>query len=290
MIDNTTKQTIIQELSNYCVNAGSANKAQASLRISGATISKMLNDKHGDIADDMWRKMANALGIKLDEQWIHADTEPTKALSEIFNDSRKYAETYGIICQPGGGKTHTLNNFRKQNENVFYVKCKRHTSESEMLQELLRSMGKNHTMRSINALLNEVVRIIERLESPVIIIDELEKVPNNTLFNIIDLYNEVEDKCGICLIGTPNLKKRIVDGLQRTKMCYNELYSRLGGRFAEIPSPSRADGAAVLRANGITDLFEINTILNDSCTVDENSIDMRRIKRLVHKENLLKGK
>lgn len=288
MIDNATKEQITSHLSKYCDNAGSANKASAQLGISGATISKMLSGKHNDIADDMWRKMSKVLGFKLEEQWQHADTVPHKAFNDLFTDAQLHSSVYGVVCQPGSGKTYTLDRYRRSNPNVWYVKCKRHTSEGELMQDLLRSMGKNPPVRAINGLLAAVLQVVERSESPVIIFDEIEKVKNDTLFLVIDLYNILQYKCGIVLIGTPNLKARIERGVRLNKMCFNELHSRLGGRFIEVPSPTQKDGAAIMRANGIDDQMEINTILNDSHAMDSTGIDLRRVERLVHKEKIIK--
>ena len=219
---------------------------------------------------------------------MHADTVPHVAFMQLFSDAQQHSNVYGVVCQPGSGKTYTLDRYRRTYPNVWHVKCKHHTTETELLQDLLRSMGKHHTMRSINALLNEVLKVAERSESPVIIIDEIEKVKHSVLFLIIDMYNILKDKCGIVLIGTPNLKHRIERGVRVGKMCFNELYSRIGGRFIEVPAPTTKDGAAIVRANGITDQFEINTILNDSHAMDNNGVDLRRVERLVHKEKITK--
>jgi DNA transposition AAA+ family ATPase len=289
MIDNSTKKQIVEHLNKYCSNAGSANKAANQLGISNATISNMQSCKWEAIAEDMWRKMSKALGFKLDEQWRHADTVPFQVFTGLFDDARLHANVYGIVCQPGSGKTYTMDKYRKTNPNIWYVKCQRHTAETTFLHELLKSIGRNNSERRISVLLKMLENLVDKNESPLIIIDEIEKVKNDTLFLIIDLYNLLHNKCGLVLIGTPNLKQRIEKGLTHGHMCYNELYSRLGGRFIEVPAPTDKDGAAVIRANGFTEQLEINTILNDSHVNDERSIDLRRVERLVHKEKLLKG-
>ena len=288
MIDNSTKEQIKAQLSNFCENAGSANKAQVQLQVSGATISKMINGKHQDIADDMWRKMAAKLGMSLVEEWKHAETTPYRVFTWVFNDSQRYANVYGVTCEPGSGKTYTLDRYRTSYPNVFYAKCQRKSSESEMLINILSSMGKKASNRHVHYLLNEVLKVVERVETPVIIIDELEKVPPNTLFAVIDLYNLLEHKCGIVLLGTPNLKERVERGVRLGKMCFNELHSRIGGRFIEVPAPTTKDGAAVVLANGIANQLEINKILNDSHKEDGRAIDLRRVERLVHKEKISK--
>jgi DNA transposition AAA+ family ATPase len=285
MIDNSTKEQITAQLNKYCENAGSANKASAQLGISNATISNMQTGKWESMSDDIWRKMGKALKFDLNDVWCHADTDPYLAFAGIFNDARKYANVYGVTCKPGSGKSYTIDRFRQSKPNVWYAKCIKHTSHSQLLQEILRSAGRVSVDKSIAHLLEMLDYIASRRERPVILIDEIEKVKNETMLLIIDLYNRLEGKCGIVLIGTPNLKNRVETAIRYQKIGFNELYSRIGGRFIDVPAPTKKDGVAVIRANGFSGQFEINTILNDSQV--DNSIDLRRVERLVHKEKLL---
>jgi DNA transposition AAA+ family ATPase len=109
MIDQNTKELIKCELNKRVAHIGSGKKAGVELGISNATISNMLNDKTELLSDDMWRKVAAILNCKLDERWVHVDTTPYLKLMGHFNDARLHGNSFGIICHPGSGKTHTLN-------------------------------------------------------------------------------------------------------------------------------------------------------------------------------------
>ena len=100
---------------------------------------------------------------------------------------------------------------------------------------------------------------------------------------IKDLYNALWKRCGIVVIGTFNLKSRIETGNTRGYMGYNEIFSRLGGRFIELPFPDEDDAAKVINANGITEPMLVSSIVNSSMGLN-GGIDLRRVERLVHAE------
>ena len=281
MIDLNTKEQIKGELNKRVMHIGSAKKAEVELGISNATISNMLNDKASLISDNMWRKMASALGLKLDEKWQHADTIPFTKFSNYFNDARLHANVFGIVTNPGGGKTYTLDYNREMHKNVFYVKCFRSTTERDFLADILRSMRKIPQSYRISELLKEVVKEVSKAESPVIIIDEFEKVKTEVFLLSIDLYNALEDKCGLVFIGTQNLKARIETGVQRGTLGFNEFLSRIGGKVIEIPAPTHTDAALVISRNGVSDMKAIDLIISKSDN-DNHEVDLRRVKRLIH--------
>lgn len=285
MIDNTTKEAIKQELTNYCANVGSDNKAAKALGISNAYISHIKAGKWEVISEDMWRKISKLLNMKLSEEWVHADTTQYVNISNMFYDAQKYANVYGITCEPGTCKTHTLDRYSKSCKNVFYVKCQRHTTDRVFLASILKTMGIRNAMVSSTGCLVQMTNQIERLDAPLIIIDEIEKVSNDVLLLFIDIYNACENKAGLIMLGTPNLSHRIEKGVANNKVGFNEILSRVGGKFVAVPPPSRKDATLVIRANGITDPVDINYILNDFGDGAE-TYDLRRIKRLVHKVKL----
>lgn len=286
MIDNSTKEQIKQELTNYCTNVGSDNKAAKSLGISNAYVSHIKNDKWDGVSDDMWRKISKLLNMNLAEEWIHADTRQALAVSGLFYDAQKYANVYGVTCEPGSGKTHILDRYCKGYKNVFYVKCQRHTTDRIFLASLLKTMGIKNPMNSSAGCLVQLADQIKRLDCPLIIIDEIEKVSNDVLLLFIDIYNVCENKAGIILLGTPNLSHRVEKGVANGKVGFNEILSRVGGKFVAVPAPNRKDAVLVIHNNGITDSIEVNSIINDFG--DTDTYDLRRIKRLVHKIKLSK--
>jgi plasmid maintenance system antidote protein VapI len=281
MIDLNTKEQIKTELDKYVRHSGSQMKAATALGVSNAYISQILSDKSESVSDEMWRKISKNLGIHLDEKWFHAETKVSKKYGSYFEDARQHGNVFGLVSEPGSGKTDMLDFYTKNTQNVFYVKAERHMTEKTLLRLLLLTMGKNVTTGGVTAHVASVKNITDRTHQPVIILDEMEKVSTGVMLLFIDLYNALWKRCGIVMIGTHNLRDRIELGNERGKMGYNEILSRLGGKLIDIPAPDEDDARAVIVENGVTDPMAIGHIINGSRT-GKNVIDLRRVERLVH--------
>ncbi|WP_143960262.1 ATP-binding protein [Litoribacter populi] len=271
------KQQIAEDLRNYVQNVagGSANKASKQLtKVSGAYISHMLNGKWDAISDEAWRNVAIQVMVK---DWVAVETRSSKGLNVFFEDARLHANVFGIIAEAGTGKTFTGELFTAK-ENVFMVKCNEWYNRKTFLSELLRVMGKDSGGYTVADMMHHIITSIQRAENPIIILDEADKLSDQVLYFFITLYNMLEGKCGIVLMATDHLEKRIEKGLRLNRKGYKEIYSRLGRKFIPIPKPNDKDITAICLANGVQDALTVKRIINES------EGDLRRVKRLVHAE------
>lgn len=117
--------------------------------------------------------------------------------------------------------------------------------------------------------------LLKTLDSPIIILDEADKLADNVLLFFITLYNELENHCGIVLMATHFLEKRIKRGVAMEKKGYREIYSRVGLRFIELEATSYSDVEKICNANGIEDPALIRAISKDC------DGDVRRVRRLI---------
>lgn len=124
-------------------------------------------------------------------------------------------------------------------------------------------------------MMHKAVLLLKSIENPIIILDEADKLADNVLLFFITLYNELENHCGIVLMATHFLEKRIRRGVAMEKKGYREIYSRVGLRFIELESTSFSDIEKVCKANGIDDSTTIRAIAKDS------DGDVRRVRRLI---------
>ena len=116
---------------------------------------------------------------------------------------------------------------------------------------------------------------LKRTESPLIILDEADKLSDSVLYFFITLYNQLEDVCGLVLMATDYLKKRIEKGVRNCKKGYKEIYSRIGRKFICVAAATIEDVALACTANDLTADREINRIYADC------EGDFRRVKRAV---------
>jgi DNA transposition AAA+ family ATPase len=270
------KIKIKEKLSEYCDRIGSQNKAANTLNgVSSATISKLLNDEWDLITEAMFRNIATQIGCSTKE-WVIVETRDFKLLTGVLEDAQSNSLVMAVIGEAGCGKSAVSKAYKNGHINSYYLSCNEFWNKKLFMQELLRSMGGDGSGLSIGEMMDEVVKLFNKAENPLLIMDEADKLTDQVLYFFITLYNNMEDNAGIVLLATDHLEKRIKRGLRLNKKGYKEIYSRLGRRFISLKGAGKNDITAVCIANGVTDKADINQVIDDS------DCDLRRVKRKCH--------
>jgi DNA transposition AAA+ family ATPase len=281
------KKEIRDRLEEYCAQKGSQNRAANSLTgVSAATVSKLLNGEWDLINDVMWQSIAAQIGFK-QKNWNIVETRNYTDLMNMFADAQQDSLVMALCGNAGTGKTLTATLYSEQHREAYYLSCKDHWSRKIFLQELLRAMGKPVTSDTVGDMLDDAVRGLKRANRPLLILDEADKLSDNVLYFFITIYNELEDCCGLLLMATDYLEKRIKRGLRLNKKGYKEIYSRIGSRFVSLCGLNQSDAIDICAANEITDRKEIKEAWEDC------DGDIRRLKRKCYalkKKNLNKEK
>jgi len=265
----------VEALEKFIVQKGSQNQVAAGMPgVSPATLSQMKNHKWELIADDMWRKVAKYVGVTA-SGWNFAETRNSNELMLFFNDSQQFSLVMAITGKAGSGKSETAKKYESENKNAFLLSCNEYWDKRWFLRELLAKMGRDHSGLTLPEMMHKAVLLLKSLESPIIILDESDKLADNVLLFFITLYNELENHCGIVLMATQYLERRIKRGVAMDKKGYREIYSRVGLRFIELESTSYSDVEKICLANGIEDRDIIRTISRDC------DGDVRRVRRLI---------
>lgn len=273
---NQNKTEIKAKLGQYVAKYDSQNKAANSLRgVSAATISQILNDNWDKISDEMWRNIAAQIGAR---QWVTVETSFYRLFTELIEDARLNSFVYAITTEAGSGKSFAISTYASTHRNVYHIVCCEMWSLQAFLFEILRTLGlEQKTLQNNNvAMLAEIVAALKKMDCPVLIFDEADKLRQPLLYSLITLYNQLEDYCGIILCATSHLETKIVSGVRLGKLGFNELYSRVGRKFIQIPSCRRDDINAICKANGIDNQDEQAEVFNGCDS------DLRRVKRMIH--------
>jgi plasmid maintenance system antidote protein VapI len=268
------KLAIADTLETFVTQKGSANKVANEMKVSSATLSQMRNHNWENIAPEMWRKVGAFLGVGTNE-WKFAETSNAKELQKFFSDSQQFALVLAITGNAGSGKTETAKKYESENKNVFRMSCNEYWDRKWFLRELLSKMGKETDGMTMPEMMQKAVTTLKSAYNPMIILDEADKLADKVLLFFITLYNELEGHCGIIIMATQYLERRIRRGIAAQKRGYREIYSRVGLRFIELEPTSFADVKAVCNANGVNDEQAIRGISKDCDS------DIRRVKRLV---------
>ena len=282
MITNEEKEMIRVRLGEYCEMKGSQKRAATSLvGVSPATVTQIVTGKWELINEKMWRNVAAQIGVK-QTRWNIVETRNYRALSDIFADAQENALVLAVCGEAGTGKSLTAAHYGAENPNVYVLACSEYWNRKTFLRELLRVMGKNPAGDTVGDMVDDVVMELKRRENPLIILDEADKLSDQVMFFFITFYNKLEDYCGIVLMATDYLEKKVRRGLRLNKKGYKEIYSRIGRRFVAMPGLSATDISDVCRANGVEGLREIETVKKDC------EGDLRRVKRKCHAFNRMR--
>lgn len=272
----TEKRLVSTRLKEYCERIGSQAKASQTMTgVSTATVSKILSGAWDSIGETMWRNVASQVGYEKD-LWRLAETRPYKMLSKLLSDAQNDSLVMGIIGDAGSGKSETLKRYRDNGSNVLLLSCSEYWNRGAFVQKLLKTMGIDRGELSVRESIDIAIDRLKKMESPLLILDEADKLSDQVLYFFITLYNQLEDSCGIILIATAYLQKRIEKGLRLSRKGYEEIFSRMGRKFVVLARNTIEDIEAIAIANGIEDKESIDKIIDDS------EGDLRRVKRLIY--------
>lgn len=276
MIKEEEKLEIRDRLVSYCEQKGSQNKGANSLNgVSPATVSKIINGEWALINEVMWRSIAAQIGMK-QKSWNIVETRDFKTLASLFADAQENAMVMAVCGEAGSGKTLAIRQYAESNPNVFVLCCNEYWNRKLFLQELLREMGRNPNGDTVGEMMANIVSSLKKMEDPIIIMDEADKLSDQVMYFFITLYNQLEDNCALVMVATDYLEKKIKRGLRLNKKGYKEIYSRIGRKFITLKGVGIGDITEVCMANGITAKSDIKSVIEDC----DN--DLRRVKRRCH--------
>jgi DNA transposition AAA+ family ATPase len=271
------KNQIAERLVAFCAQKGSQNKAAVALGISSSTVSKLLANEWELINDVMWRKIQAGVGLGR-HAWNVVETTAFKEITSILADAQDEALVFGITGDAGCGKTVAVREYERNGSDVYVLACSEYWNKHDFLRKLGLSMGSDVSGMCVSEMMSVIIRGLKSKDFPLVILDEADKLSDSVLYFFITLYNTLENHCGIVLIATNHLEKRIMGGVRRNKRGYNEIFSRIGRRFVCLRPASAVDITEVCRANGM-DEKEVIRRVGDGCDGD-----LRRVRRLVFAE------
>ena len=273
-MDKVAKKAVAERLGQYSAQKGSNNKAAHVIGVNPAIVSNMLNGKWDSISEAMWRRVAAQIGYKRKE-WITVETSVYKRAMQVLQDAQEESACFAVVAEAGSGKSLALKAYEEQNPETYVLSCSEYWNKKMFLSELLRTMGKASEGMTVGEMMEDVIRELKGKDFPLLVLDEADKLSDNVLYFFITLYNRLEDQCGIVLMATSFLQKRIEKGYRTNRRGYRELYSRVGRKFVKLGETTDNDIAEVCIANGIGDKTRIKRI------AQECDGDLRRVRRMV---------
>lgn len=299
MITDTMKHDIRQLIDREARRLGSARRVANACSVSEATISNVRTGKFELITDQMWHTLAGALNYRA-TGWQIVPTINYRMMWQLCEDAKTESMFLAISAKAGSGKTASLRTYADQHANaaVFYIQC-REWNRRDFLLNLCRTLGINTSSKGYLKMDTLGTMIVEyfmsrRLDRPILLIDEADKLRAPALRYLIPLYNACEDVLGCIIAGTDNLEKEIKRGVRYNLKGYDELDSRFGRQFIHLIGASKSDVKNICMANGITEIDAIASIFKEAgpkpiMLDSKNALiveDLRRLKRIILRERL----
>lgn len=259
------KQQIQQHLLNYVSKFDSQAKAVATLKgVSEATVISIKKGTWDSISADMWRNVGKQVGWDSRQSKL-VETMAFDTMILYFGLAKDHGATFAITGGAGYGKTFASKWYRDnmQGKNVYYLECASYWNKKYFLMELLNAMGKPVMGMNIYEMMKTIVAELRKQDKPLIILDEVDKLPDMVLQFFITFYNELNGLCGIVWTSTDAIKKRINNGLRRQLPGYNEIYRRIGRKFIDLVKTDFEEVRAICEANNITDAEEVHRLFNE---------------------------
>lgn len=280
---DSNKKEIALLLEQFIAQFPSQAQACAQLKnVSEATVIQMRKGRWESINDNMWRNVGKQVGWDNKGSWSLAETLDFKTLVAYLADAKDYGNVHGIVGQSGSGKTAVSEWFSKVKPNVYHLECAEYMTPKIFLRKLLAKMGKENAGYNVADMMDIMIELLLKQDKPLIILDEFDKLHEKAKYFFITLYNMLEGKCGIVIMATDVLRKKVLHGVKYEKIGYPEIFSRIGRRFIQLSGSTKDEVREICQANGIENPMEVAEIYNDY------DGDLRRVKKMVHKMRLRK--
>lgn len=279
-LNDTQKREISENLRTYVGRYSSQNKAANSLKgVSSATVSSILNGNWALISDEMWMKVQSQ--IFSSRGWQLYETVAHQSLMLYFLDSQEESSVVWITGPAGIGKSTAAAQYAESHKNVFLLTCSSDMTKADFVGELASKIGIRTNGMTVRETLRSIFSELVKMESPLLIFDEGDKLADSVLYYYVSLYNALEDKCGMVFLSTNYMEERMRRGVTRGRKGYDELESRICRRFVPLNLVSAAEVEGIYIANGVTDKAAIRNVIAEGHSCGN---DLRRVKRSVHKE------
>lgn len=250
-------------------------------------ISQFFNSKWEVCKPNLLNKIAACIGYRIG--WQAVETAGFLTVKNVCLDSF-YNQTANCISdEPGAGKSFALKAACRELPGSLYIQCEEYHKPRTFLIEVFRLLGMKPTGSTVGEMMGELCTTIERKQNALMVFDEFDKLPDQTMSIFRTLYNRLEGMAGFVLCGAPRLEQKLTKGASRDKQAYKEIYSRIGRVFIRTGRVSSTEVEQICRANGLEEYREIERIKRETVIYkhsNQESYELRQVQRMVHHYHL----
>jgi len=270
---------LMKHVGDWITRLGSQNKVAEKCGISGTAMSQWMNGKYGADTTELDKKIASSLGYQEDGWQVVTTIKNYQKIEFVFRSCKRQSMWMAISNKAGSGKTQTLEHLFNSDltGSVIFIQAEEWNSRQFLLELAERTCGiPKRGYTDIPTLLKMIAEYLNGMAAskPILIVDEADKLKPAAFRKLIPLYNRTEHRLGCVLAGTENLHKEIARGVRNNTKGYDEIDSRLGRSYIELPGATDTDVKAICLANGL-----------DEDAADRIWSEVDKVKRLVKVQN-----
>lgn len=303
------RNKIIAHIEHHIQKSGSATKVAKKCGISDTTLSLLLRGKYGANEQKVLVKIAQALDYR-DKQWnLVRSLVNYRIIQHTYHDAKQESMWFCLSNPAGSGKTAAFEDIYNNDMTGgdLFIQAEEWTGRQLLAKMIVKTMGEE-ALRGKYKPLTEMIQIMAHFfnekatGNPVLFIDEGDKLRPSAIRALIPLYNKTEDRLGLIISGTENLRKEIESGVRLRKKGFDEMESRFGRTYINLPGATKKEVFDICKANGVTDDVicdkiwteipktikptRVNTPTGEKEKLIEYAEDFRRLKRLILRERL----
>ncbi|NDV83089.1 ATP-binding protein [Bacteroides sp. 51] len=243
------KTEIKKAVNDYCKEKGiSKSDFAVKSEVSPATLSSLEKEKWFDLSDAMLLHIWNFVRQNDVDQLYQSND-----FISVFNmcdKARKHCFMLGLVADTGMGKTTALTTYAKQ-RNVFYVRYSKSMNTNQFFANLLREMAIPF-YGTLNEMISRVSDYLNRLDTPLVIIDESGKLTHSMILALHELRDNTKSNCGIVLAGMPYFKANMQKMATKEKEGYAEFLRRIN-IWHQFTGLQQSEVVEICKLHGITD-------------------------------------
>ena len=273
----------MQHVQDWITRLGSQSKVAEKIGVSVASLSLWLNGKYGADTAKMDARIAAALSYQEDGWQVVTTITNYRKIEFVVRSCKQESIWMAISNKAGSGKTETLEHIfnRDLSGSIIFIQAEEWNARQFLLELAERTCGvPKRSYTDIPTLVKLITEYLNRLaqDKPLLIIDEADKLRPAALRKLIPIYNRTEHRLGCVLAGTENLHKEIARGVRNNLKGYDEIDSRLGRQFIDLPGATEQE---------VRDICLANRLDEDAASRVWNEVD--KIKKIVKTRNRTNG-
>jgi hypothetical protein len=232
-----------------------------------SVISHIFNAKwaigNSPIKDVDFIKIERMLGIGV----CVVETQSFKSIMGCLVEAKQYSLPMILDGDTGSGKSEAVKEFcRRFPKSTYRINAAADFTAKRFIISVSEALGIPSGLDQYS-LRGEIQVELAQQEKPILIIDEAENLKDGNYAAIKAIYDNLEDKLGIVLVGANEYWEGLLvksKRFRRTGNCFPQIVSRFRANVHKVPVMSYEDAAAACEMYGITEPKKVRELFNRS--------------------------